>query len=106
MMLSKPTIVLVGVAVGVYLIKSAVPMLLGGRQLPKLLEKISDVAPAALLMAMVVSSTVNNKQHLVVDARLAGVVCAGIAQWRKLGFVSTVAIAVVVTAFVRFLNHR
>ncbi len=103
MSLSKPTVVLIGVAVGVYLIKAVTPMFLGARPLPGWLDRFANVAPGALLAAMVLSSTLAGeaKQTLVVDARLAGVVAAAIALWRKLGFVTTVLIAIAVTAATR-----
>jgi branched-subunit amino acid transport protein len=105
MSLSKPTMVLLGVAAGVYLIKAAAPVFLGARPLPKWLDRFASVAPGALLAAMVLSSTLagDQKQTLVIDARFAGVVAAGIALWRKLGFVTTVLIAVAVTAATRAL---
>jgi branched-subunit amino acid transport protein len=100
--LSTPTIVLIGVACGVYAMKAAAPMFLGGRPLPKVLDKIASVAPAALVAAMVVSSTIAAKKDLVLDARLPGVIVACVAQWRKAGFVTTVLLAIATTALVRF----
>jgi branched-subunit amino acid transport protein len=100
--LSTPTIVLIGVASGVYAMKAAAPMFLGGRPLPKALDKIASVAPAALLAAMVISNTIASKKDLVLDARLPGVIVACIAQWRKAGFVTTVLLAIATTALVRF----
>jgi branched-subunit amino acid transport protein len=95
------TIVLVGVAVGVYVLKSAAPLVLGGRPLPKWLDQLATVAPAALLAALVVASTLADGRRIAVDARLAGVVVAGVALWRKAGFITTVVLAVATTALVR-----
>jgi branched-subunit amino acid transport protein len=98
------TIVLVGVAIGVYALKSAAPLVLGGRPLPRWLDQLANVAPAALLAALVVASTLADGRRLAVDARLAGVVVAGLALWRKAGFIVTVLLAVATTAAVRALS--
>lgn len=98
------TIVLIGVAVGTYALKAAAPMVLGGRPLPKLLDQLAKVAPAALLAALMVSSTVADGQHLALDARIGGVVAAAFALGRKAGFIVTVLIAVATTAALRALS--
>ena len=98
------TIVLVGVAVGVYALKSAAPLVLGGRPLPRWLEQLATVAPAALLAALVVASTVADGRRIAIDARLAGVAVAAIALSRKAGFIVTVLLAVATTAAVRALS--
>lgn len=95
------TAVLIGVAAGTYALKAAAPLVLGGRPLPKLLDKLARVAPAALLAALVVTSTVADGRRLIVDARLAGVVVAGLALWRRAGFIVTITLAVATTALVR-----
>ena len=100
---SNGTIVLVGVAVGTYALKAAAPMLLGGRPLPKLLDQLAKIVPAALLAALVVSSTVADGRHLTLDARLGGVGAAAVALWRRAGFIVTVLVAVATTALLRAL---
>lgn len=98
------TIVLIGVAVGTYALKAAAPMVLGGRPLPKLLDQLAKVSPAALLAALVVSSSVADGQHLALDARLGGLAAAALALWRKAGFIVTVLLAVATTAALRALS--
>lgn len=100
---SNGTIVLVGVAAGTYALKAAAPMVLGGRPLPRLLDKLARVAPAALLAALVVASTLADGRRLTIDPRLGGVIVAGFALWRKAGFIVTVALAVATTALLRAL---
>lgn len=95
------TIVLIGVAVGTYALKAAAPLVLGGRPLPRWLDELAKVAPAALLAALVVSSTVGDGQRLTFDPRVGGVVVAALALWRKAGFITTVGLAVAATAILR-----
>lgn len=97
------TVVLVGVAVGIYALKALAPMVLGGRQLPRILDELARFAPAALLAALVMTSTVADGRRLVLDPRIGGVLVAGVALWRKGGFITTVVLAVATTAALRAL---
>ena len=98
---TKGLVVLAGVVPGIYALKAAAPLVLGSRPLPRLISIIARVAPAALLTALIVASSITEGRRLVLDARLAGVFVAGIALWRKAGFIVTVLLAVVTTALVR-----
>lgn len=95
---------MIGVSVGIYALKAAAPLVLGGRPLPKLIDRLATFAPAALLAALVVSSTVADGRHLVLDPRLGGVIAAAIALWRRAGFITTVVLAVATTALLRALT--
>lgn len=99
--MSTAAIVIVGLGLGTYLLKAAGPLLLGGRQLPARVDRVAQQLPAALLAALVVVSTVVTDQALRVDARLAGVVAAGIALRLRAPFVVVVAVAVAVTGAAR-----
>lgn len=101
--MSDAWLVIGGLAVGTYALKAAGPLLLGGRALPERFERLARLLPAALLAALVVVSTVAGDRAVVVDARLAGVLAAGVALRLRAPFVVVVAVAVVVTAAVRAL---
>lgn len=95
------TIVLAGVAVGIYVLKAAAPLVLGGRALPKLIDELARFAPAALLAALVVTATLADGRRIELDPRIGGVIVAGVALWRKAGFITTIVLAVVTTAALR-----
>jgi len=85
-----------------YLFKAVGPLAMGGgRQLPAWLERLANYLPAALLAALVVSSSVVNGRQWVFDARLAGLAAAAIALWFRLPFIVVVALAAVTTAALR-----
>jgi len=98
---SAASVVLVIMAIGTYLLKSAGPLILGDRALPVRLQEIVDLLPAALLAALAIVSTVGDGESIVIDARLVGLVVAGIALWRRLPFVVVILLACAATALVR-----
>lgn len=102
--MSTAVVVILGLGLGTYLLKAAGPLLLGGRRLPAQVDRVARQLPAALLAALVVVSTVAAERTLVVDARLAGVVAAGVALRLRAPFVVVVAVAVAVTGVVRALG--
>ncbi len=57
--------------------------------------------PAAVVMAVIVQLTVAEGRSLVLDARLAGVVVAGLLVWRRAPFMIVVLAAAATTALVR-----
>jgi branched-subunit amino acid transport protein len=95
------TAVLIGLAAGTYLLKSAGPLALGRRALPLRLQALVDLLPAAVLAALVVVSTFGEGQSYVVDARVGGLVVAGVALWRRAPFVVVVVAASAATALLR-----
>jgi hypothetical protein len=94
------TIALVAVASAA--LKAAGPLLLGDRRLGPRHPVIALLAPA-LLTALVLVDTVTTGQRLVVDARLAGVVAAGIALLLRAPVLLVLAVAVATTALLRLL---
>ena len=78
-------------------------MVLGGRTLPAYLRQTIDLLPAALLAALVVVSTVGDGQSIVIDARLVGLLVAGLALARRAPFVVVVIAASAATALVRLI---
>jgi branched-subunit amino acid transport protein len=101
---SDATVVLIVMTLGTFALKSAGPLVLGDRALPLRLQQMVDLLPAALLAALTVVSTVGDGRAIVIDARLVGLVVAGVALWRKLPFVVVVVLACAATALVRIIS--
>jgi branched-subunit amino acid transport protein len=99
--MSPAVVVIIGLGIGTYALKAAGPLLLGGRRLPERVDRTARLLPAALLASLVVVSTVAGDRALVLDARLAGVVAAGIALRLRAPFIVVVAVAVAVTGGLR-----
>ncbi|MEP6296951.1 MAG: AzlD domain-containing protein, partial [Ilumatobacter sp.] len=81
--MSDASIVLVVLAAGTFLLKSAGPLLLGARRLPSSLQGVVDLLPAALLASLAIVSSVGDARSIVLDARIVGIVVAGLALWRR-----------------------
>ena len=101
--MSDATIVLLVMSIGTFALKSAGPLVLGDRSLPARMQQVVDLLPAALLAALAIVSTLGDGRAVVVDARLVGLVVAGLALWRRLPFVVVVVVASASTALVRFV---
>jgi branched-subunit amino acid transport protein len=101
--MSDATIVLIVMTVGTFALKAAGPLVLGDRSLPVRLQYVVDLLPAALLAALAIVSTVGDGRSIVVDARLVGLVVAGLALWRRLPFVVVIIVASAATALTRFV---
>ncbi len=90
-------------ALGAYGFKFAGLIVLGGRTLPPVLERCLALIPAAVVTALVMKDTFTQGQHLVLDARAAGIGVAVIAAWRKAPLIVVIVLAAAVTALVRQL---
>lgn len=101
--MSDATLVLIGLSAGTYALKAAGPLLLGGRPLPRRVERVAGRLPAALLAALVVVSTVADGETLVFDPRIVGIAAAAIALRLRAPFVVAVLLAVAATAGIRAL---
>jgi uncharacterized membrane protein len=82
-------------------IKSAGPLLAGGRELPPRLADVVELLAPAVLAALVVTQTVSSDEELVIDERLAGVAVAGVAVALRAPILVSVATAALVTALLR-----
>jgi len=102
--MSDATIVLLVMTVGTFALKSAGPLVLGDRALPARVQQAIGLLPAALLAALTIVSTMGDGREIVVDARLVGLVVAGIALWRRLPFVVVIVVASAATAFTRLIS--
>lgn len=96
------TLVLVLAAVA-YAFKVTGLVVLGGRQLPAVVDRCLTLIPAALVAALVVKDTFASGQSLVVDARVAGVGVAALLAWRKVPLIAVIVAGAAVTAAVRAL---
>lgn len=102
--MNAATAVLIIMTVGTYALKSAGPLVLGDRLLPVRVRQIVDLLPAALLAALAIVSTVGEGQDIVIDARLVGLVVAGLALWRRAPFVVVIVLASAATALTRLVT--
>jgi branched-subunit amino acid transport protein len=98
------TAVLVVMTIGTFALKSAGPLLLGERALPVRLQQVVDLLPAALLAALAIVSTVGDGQEIVIDARIVGLLVAGLALWRRAPFVVVILLASAATAITRLVS--
>jgi branched-subunit amino acid transport protein len=101
---SDATIVLIVMTIGTFALKSAGPLVLGDRSLPARVQQAVDLLPAALLAALTIVSTMGDGREIVLDARLVGVVVAGVALWRRLPFVVVIVVASAATALTRLIS--
>jgi branched-subunit amino acid transport protein len=100
---SDATVVLLVMTIGTFALKSAGPLVLGDRQLPLRVQRVVALLPAALLAALTIVSTVGDGRNVVFDARLVGLVVAGVALWRRAPFVVAIVLASAATAATRFI---
>lgn len=66
-------------------------------------QRVAGLLPVALLAALIGLQTITSGRDVVVDARLAGVAVAVLAQWRRAPFLVVVAAACATTALLRAL---
>jgi branched-subunit amino acid transport protein AzlD len=91
-------------AIGCYALKSAAPMVLGGRNLPGWLDTLAQRLPAPLLAALTVVAAVASGRSIHPDARLIGLAAAALALWRRANFVVVVVVAAIATAVARAIG--
>jgi branched-subunit amino acid transport protein len=84
-------------------IKGLGPVMLGGRALPPRLASVLSLLAPALLAALIAIETFGSGRHLVIDARVVGVIVAIVAVWLKAPPLVVVVLAAATTALVRAL---
>ena len=94
-------VTIVAVALASAAIKAAGPVLVGGRDLPPRAVSVIALLAPALLAALVVTETLGEDQHLVLDERAIGVAVAGLALALRAPVLLTVALAAATTALAR-----
>jgi branched chain amino acid efflux pump len=99
--MSTSVVLIAGCAIVTAAIKSAGPVILGGRELPvRFLGVVSLLAPA-LLAALVVTQTLAEGHELAVGDHTAGVLAGGLVCWRTGSIIGCVVVAAAVTAGLR-----
>jgi hypothetical protein len=91
-------------AVGCYAVKLAGLLVPAGALERPLVRRLAELLPVALLAALTAQQTFATGQELVLDARAAGLVAAGLALVLRAPFLVVVGAAVAVTAAVRALG--
>jgi branched-subunit amino acid transport protein len=96
-------IAVAAVGVGTVVLKGLGPALLGKRQLPERVADLAVLLAPTLLGALVVTQTFGSSDGLDVDARLVGVLAAGVALALRAPLIVVVVVAAVGTAVTRAL---
>ncbi|MEA2333447.1 MAG: hypothetical protein QOH58_3585 [Thermoleophilaceae bacterium] len=99
--MSDVWITIAGLLVTTVAVKAAGPVIVGGRELPKAAYAVISLLAPALLTALILTDTFTRDQDLTVDARAAGLACAGIAVALRAPLLVVVLVAAVGTAVVR-----
>ncbi len=102
--MSTSVILIAGCALVTAAIKSAGPVLLGGRALPVRFTSVVVLLAPALLAALVVTQALADGPHLAVGARTAGVAAGALVVWRTRSIIACVIVAAAVTAALRALG--
>jgi branched chain amino acid efflux pump len=100
----KAWLLLVVLAVGTVLMKTIGPVVAGGRQPPAALTRVIALVAPALISALVVTGTFTQGQHLVIDARAAGLVVGAIALWFRAPIAVALLLAVLICAALRLIT--
>ena len=85
-------------------IKAAGPSIVGGRELPAGAYAVIGLLAPALLSALILTDTFARGQDLTVDARAAGLLCAGVAAALRAPLLVIVLVAAVAAAAVRAIT--
>jgi branched-subunit amino acid transport protein len=97
-------VTIAGLVVVTVAIKAAGPVLVGGRELPPGAYAVIGLLAPALLTALILTDTFAREQDLTVDARAAGLACAGVAVALRAPLLVTVLVAAVGAAAVRAIT--
>lgn len=90
-----------GLTLATVVLRAAGPLVLGGRELPKQAHGVIALLAPALLTALIVTDTFARDQDLTIDARAAGLTCAGVAAALRAPLIVTVVAAAIGAAVVR-----
>jgi branched-subunit amino acid transport protein len=97
-------ITIAGLTAATVAIKAAGPLIVGGRELPAGAYAVISLLAPALLTALIVTDTFAREQDLTIDARAAGLVCAGVAVALRAPLLVTVLVAAAGAAGVRAIS--
>jgi branched chain amino acid efflux pump len=85
-------------------IKAAGPVVVGGRELPRKADLVIALLAPVLLAALILTETFTDGEDLTVDARAAGLACAGASLALRLPLLVTILVAAIGTAATRALT--
>ena len=91
-------------AVGTVLMKTIGPVLAGGRQPPAPLTRVIALTAPALISSLIVAGTFTQGQHLVIDARAAGLAVGAAALWLRAPTTVALLLAAIVCAVLRLIT--
>ena len=97
-------VTIIAVALANAAIKTAGPVLVGGRDLPPRVVAVIALLAPALLAALVVTETFGEDRHLVLDERAIGVAVAGLMLALRAPVLIAVTLGAVATALTRALG--
>lgn len=80
--------------IGSAAMKAVGPLVAGGRQPPAPLTRVIALLTPALITALIVEQTFTTDQHLVIDARAAGLLVGAVTLWLR----APAAVALLLTA--------
>lgn len=97
---------LLALAAGIYALKAAGPLLLGGREPPPAVARVLGLVAVPLLAALVVTQTVGGEEAgaIELDARVPALAVAALCVWRGAPFLVTVLAAAATAAVLRALG--
>ena len=84
-----------------YFFKATGLVVIGGRQLPGVVNRCLDLIPAALVSALIVNSTLGGDDGVVFDARAFGVAAALMLAAKRAPLVVVIMAGAAVTALAR-----
>jgi branched-subunit amino acid transport protein len=84
-------------------IKAAGPCFLGGRELPAGVARVLRLLAPALFGALIATQAFARDQHLVLDARAAGLAAAAAGAWLRAPTLVVLVVAAAATAALRAL---
>ncbi len=97
----KAWVTVAACAVVTFVLRAFGPFSVAGREFGPRATAVLGLLPAAIVAALVVTETVIHDGDLDLDARLAGVACAGVLLWRGVSVVWVVLVAAAITAALR-----
>jgi len=97
-------ITIAGLAAVTAAIKATGPLIVGDREVPAGANAVISLLAPALLTALILTDTFAREKDLTVDARAAGLVCAGVAVALRAPLLVTVLVAAAGAAAVRAIS--
>ncbi|HEU4658173.1 MAG TPA: AzlD domain-containing protein [Capillimicrobium sp.] len=99
--MSDAWVLVIAVGAGTIALKSAGPLLLGGREVPARARGVLALLGPAVLAALIVTQAFAGDREIVVDARAAGLGAAAVALLLRAPLLVVLVVAAAVAAGVR-----